>query len=138
MTETPYSFIWQSPLHGDVFGLHGADWVKINPIDWTHEVLARNIGTAPLYHSVVNNKVIVATGSYIYVYDGSSAQRLSIDTPPMPFVTVIDGSLPVGNYQVAIAYMRGDVESAVSEIAFTELSSNGGLSITWSLSLIHI
>ena len=135
VTETPYSFIWQSPLHGDVFGLHGADWVKINTVDWTHEVLASNVGTAPLYHSVINNKVVVATGSYIYVYDGSRAQRLSIDTPPMPIVTVIDGSLPAGNYQVAIAYMRGDVESAVSEIAFTELSKNGGLSITWSFSL---
>ena len=135
VTETPYSFIWQSPLHGDVFGLHGADWVKINTVDWTHEILAGGIGTAPLYHSVINNKVIVATSSYIYVYDGSSAQRLSIDTPPMPFVTVVDGSLPAGNYQVAIAYMRGGIESALSELSFSTLGETGGLLITLPLPL---
>lgn len=135
VSDVNYQSLWQSSLHGDVFGLFENQWVKVDPDTWTHEVLARNIGTAPLYHSVVNNKVMVATGSHIYVYDGSSAQRLSIDTPPMPFVAAIDGSLPAGNYQVAIAYMRGDVESAVSEIAFTELSSNGGLSITWSFAI---
>lgn len=143
ITDESFCYLWQSPLHGDVFGLHGADWVKINPIDWTYDILVADVGDAPLHHDVLNNQVIVATGRDIYVYDGISAKRLSIDTPPAPFVTVIDGSLPAGNYQVAIAYLRDDrVESALSEIAFNHLENNSGLTVTWAMpfdpSITHV
>ena len=126
VSELGYQSLWQSPLHGDVFGLLDGDWVKVNPNTWQHEVLASNVGKSAIYHEVLNNKVVVATDSGILVYDGAKAERLGIDTPPAPLVGVTDGALPMGEYQVAIAWLKGELESGMSAIAFSTIEHDGG------------
>lgn len=133
LTDNHYRYLWQSPLHGDVFALHEGNWVKVNTADWSHEILAINVGDGPIYHEVLNNKVIVSAKFGIYVFDGQKAQPLAIDTPAIPMITHIDGSLPAGDYQVAIAWMREDTESALSEISFNRLNAQGGLSVVWAM-----
>lgn len=132
LTDNNYSHLWQSPLHGDVFALHNGNWVKVNTADWSHDVLALNVGDEPLYYEVLNNKVIVSAKFGIYVYDGQKAQPLAIPTPAMPITMSIEGSLPAGNYQVATAWMRDDMESALSELSFNRLDAQSGLSVFWA------
>lgn len=81
VSDVNYQSLWQSSLHGDVFGLFENQWVKVDPDTWTHEVLISNVGESPLYHAVLNNKVIVAAKNGIFSYDGNRARKLGIDTP---------------------------------------------------------
>lgn len=135
VSDVNYQSLWQSSLHGDVFGLFENQWVKVDPDTWTHEVLISNVGESPLYHAVLNNKVIVAAKNGIFSYDGNRARKLGIDTPPAASVSLISGSLPTGEYKAAIAWLRDDVESALSELSFNALDKTGGLLVTLPLPL---
>jgi hypothetical protein len=134
VSPTLYRDIWQSPLHGDTFGRLGDEWVKIDPVAWTHEALVV-VGEGDIAHEVLNNQVCAATASGIYVYDGQSAKRLTIDTPPSPLALSGTGSLPAGTYGVSVAWLRGTLESAPSSIAFVDVPDAGGLQVTLPPSL---
>lgn len=86
VTDSSYKNIWQSPLHKDVFATFVDDWVKINTSNWSHEVLA-TIGGSVVSHTVLNNQVVVAGTQGIFMYDGQTCQRLTIDTPPPPMAS---------------------------------------------------
>lgn len=134
VTAQRYRNLWQSPLHGDTFATLGADWVKVDPSTWLHRVLAA-VGDGDAAHEVLNNQVVVAAPAGIFTFDGSTAQRLTLDTPAPPFVMAESGSLPAGTYGVAVAWLRGAQESAQSEIAFTEVGDAGALSVTLPMCL---
>lgn len=129
-----YRSVWQSPLHGDVFGTLGAQWVKIDPATWAHEVLA-DVGEGDVFHEVLNNLVCVATPSGIYSFDGAKVERMGLDTPAAPYVVAGEGSLNPGTYGVAVAWIRGSLESALSAASFVEVSQGEGLQITLPLSM---
>lgn len=124
VTDQPIKNLWQSPLHSDTFGTLDDQWVKVNPLDWTTEPLAR-IGKGIVAHEVVNNQVYAAGPNGIFVFDGNKATSLTIDTPPSPMLRTDIGGLDSGNYGVAIAYIRGALESATSEMAsvYTQLGA---------------
>lgn len=115
VTDNKYRGLWQSPLHKDVFGLYVNDWVKvmINGNSWSHEVLA-TIGDSDVYHTVLNNLVVVAGKHGIYTYDGRIAQPLTIDAPPPPFA-----ASTIANHtktrSIAISWLRGSMESSLSD-----------------------
>lgn len=129
-TATRYKNLWQSPLHGDVFGTLNDDWVRISPDDWTCEILAA-VGEGAASHTVLNNQVVVAAPAGLFVFDGNSARPFTIPTPPAPLVVAGDGSLHAGTYGVAIAWLRGATESATGAIAFADIGEAGGLAITF-------
>lgn len=128
VSASAYREVWQSPLHGDVFGRLDSQWVKINPADWSHEVLAE-LG-ARVSHVVLNNLVCAAGPNGLFTYDGVQASRLTIDTPPAPMVASGAGSLEAGTYGVAVAWLRGQVESAVSEMRSIAVEQHGSLETT--------
>jgi len=135
VTTTPYRWIWQSPLHGDVFGVLGEQWVRIDPTTWTHEALAV-IGAGPAFHEVVNASVVVAGAAGLFVFDGSSARRLTLDSPAPPMVVGSgSGALPGGTYGVAVAWLRGQQESPLSAVAFAEVEDGGRIQVTFPLCL---
>jgi len=134
VTAQRYRNLWQSPLHGDTFATLGTDWVKVDPSTWLHRVLAA-VGDGDAAYEVLNNQVVVAAPAGIFTFDGSVAQRLTLDTPAPPFVMAESGSLPAGTYGVAVAWLRGAQESAQSEIAFTEVGDAGALSVTLPMCL---
>lgn len=125
VTDKPLRHLWQSPLHGDVFGVLDGEWVKVDPATWDTEVLA-TIGEGDVSHEVVNNLVMVAGPTGIFLYDGTNARRLAIDTPAAPFVMNGSGSLESGRYGVSVAFLRGLVESPTSPIYFIDLDGDGG------------
>lgn len=127
VTELNFKNIWQSPLHKDIFATLGDQLVKLNPINWQYEVLA-TIGTGHVNFGVINNLVYIAGVIEIYTYNGISIQPLTIDTPAPPLVNQIDeGSLKSGSYNIAISWLRGQQESALSQLANIndDQSSNG-------------
>lgn len=134
ISSEKYRCVWQSPLHGDVFGMLGAQWVKIDPMTWTHEVLSE-VGDGDVYHEVLNNLVCVATPSGIYSFDGAKVERMSLDTPAAPYVVTGEGSLNPGTYGVAVAWLRGSLESAPSAVSFVEVAQGEGLQITLPMSM---
>ena len=119
--------VWQSSLHGEVFAALGDSWGKVDTQDWSFQSLAR-CGKGRLWHEVVNHQVMVATDEGIWVYDGQSAKRLAIETPPMPLVLEAVGSMEMGSYGVAVSWLRGGLESAVSPMVTAEVRQ-GGLSV---------
>lgn len=112
-TDNRYQYLWQSSLHGDVFGLLDSTWCKVNTTDWTSEPLCY-IGDGDVCHTVLNNLVVVAGKHGVYTYDGQTCQPLTIDRPPSPIVT---GDIEQTNQtrSVAISWVRGSTESSLSD-----------------------
>lgn len=127
-TSTPYADLWQSPLHGDTFARMGAQWVKVNTADWSHEVLAE-VGEGALFHLVLNGVVLVAGPAGIFQYNGSTAQPLTLNAPAAPVVTASAGSLEAGDYGVAVAWLRGALESPLSPMTTHTGAAAGGLRV---------
>lgn len=119
--------MWQSPLHGDVFAALGDEWGLVDTHNWGFQALAR-CGKGKIWHEVVNHHVMVATDEGILVYDGQLVKRLAIETPPMPLVLETVGSMEMGSYGVAVSWLSGKLESAVSAMATIEVKQ-GGLSV---------
>lgn len=134
VTATPYADLWQSPLHGDVFARLGANWVKVNPADWSHTVLA-TVGEGACIHLVLNGLVLVAGSAGLFQYDGQAAKRFTLDTPPAPAVFAGTGALEAGAYGVAVAWLRGSLESPLSPMAHCQVGKCGALSVTLPLVL---
>lgn len=133
VTTAAYRNLWQSPLHGDVFGTLGDQWVRIDPANWTHEALA-TIGEGDVSHEVLNNRVVAAGPAGLFVFDGSSAQRLTFDSAAPPMVAALGGgSLAAGTYGAAVAWLRGDLESQTSEATFVEVGEGGMLRVAFPL-----
>lgn len=129
-----YRNLWQSPLHGDTFGTLGDQWHKIDPEAWSSESLA-TIGEGIASHIVLMNMVCAAGPAGIFTYDGSKAQRLTLDTPAAPLVMVGEGSLEQGAYHVAVAWLRGSQESALSEAATVHVPADGALEVAFPMCL---
>lgn len=119
----PLKNLWYSHLHGDTFATLFGQWVKVNPQDWSTEDLCDVGGEASFI--VLNGKVLAVNSGGIHVYNGRTAQPLTIATPPAPLVEVDEGALPPGDWAFAVAFLRGDVESAVSEAAPFKVVSGG-------------
>ncbi len=126
-TATTYSDLWQSPSHG-LFGRLGGQWVKIDPANWGHAVLAE-IGEAPLAHLQLNNRVVAAGRDGLFESDGTTARRMALDVPAPPIVTSGSGSLPEGAYGVAVAWLRGAQESPTSSITHAHVPAAGSLEV---------
>ena len=127
--DKPYKNLWQSSLHKDVFATLGDKWVKLDIDSDTHQEL-EVIGEGDAYHAVLDNRVIVSAPRGLFVYDGVKAERLTIDTPPVPFVSIGGGSLPAGRYGLAVSWLRGGKESGASRISFVDVEDGSGLSVT--------
>lgn len=129
VTDSRFQNLWQSPLHKDVFAILGSVWVKVNTNDWSYSALA-DIGSGDLYHTVLNNIIVVAGKHGIYTYDGQTCQPLTIGTPPTP---VASGAPDDDNQSrsVAISWLRGSMESSLSDYV-----SAPGSAITVTLPLV--
>ena len=134
VTSTPYADLWQSPLHGDTFARLGSQWVKVNMADWTHEVLAE-VGEGALSHLVLNGTVLVAGPAGIFQYDGRTAQPFTLSAPAAPVVTASAGSLEAGDYGVAVAWLRGALESPLSPMTTHKSAAAGGLQVLLPMAL---
>lgn len=133
VTTAAYRNLWQSPLHGDVFGTLGNQWVRVDPASWTHEALA-TIGEGDVSHEVLNNRVVVSGPAGLFVFDGGSAQRLTFDSAAPPMVAALGGgSLAAGTYGAAVAWLRGDLESQTSEATFVEVGEGGLLRVAFPM-----
>lgn len=113
VTDNRYQCLWQSPLHKDVFAVLDDEWVKVDISDWSNEPLA-SIGSGDVWHTVLNNLVVVAGKLGLFYFDGKDCLPLTIDTPPMP---VAYGGIDKTKQtrSIAISYVRGDKESALSD-----------------------
>jgi hypothetical protein len=126
--------LWCSPATDTVFATQGRAWVRINPQDWSLTPLA-TLGDDPVSHIDLNGEVLAAGPEGLFAYDGQTARRFTIETPSAPMLeATTDGSLEAGTYGVAVAWLRGETESAVSEAAFITLGETGGISITFPYS----
>lgn len=129
--DLPLRHVWQSPLHKDVFAVLNGKWVKADLVHGNHEELAA-VGTGYAYHAVLDNRVLLSAPGGLFVYDGKSAQRLTVDTPPAPAAYSGSGSsLPKGRYGLAVSWLRQGLESAVSTAAFVDVSDGGSISVTF-------
>lgn len=125
-TETPYKNLWNSPLHGDTFGTLNGELVKINPVDWSHESLGIQLQGIVCYQ-VVNNFIVISDATDLYKFDGTSMEKLTIETPPEPMARLSTGSLLDGTYTVAIAWSKDGRESGLS--TSVSLNVEGGIEL---------
>lgn len=122
-TDTPFKNLWQSPLHQDVFASLDNQLVKVDPDSWSHEVIYDGVDTSLVCYELINNAVFISTTDGIFIYKGgATAQALTIDTPATPMLSQKNnGQLYGGTYTVAIAWLKGQVESGLSESASIEI-----------------
>ena len=122
VTDNKYHNLWQSPLHKDVFAVFGDDLVKVNP-DWTHDHLM-NVGGGHVVYEVLNNHVIAASKQGLFIYDGQTCQILTIDAPPAPIADDNVENTQPSSRSVAIAWLRGSMESSLSDYVTAGESAN--------------
>lgn len=120
--------VWQSPLHGDVFTVSDNAWGILDTVSGSLKILLHDVGSASVYHCLLNNRVLVSCERGLFVYDGTQATPLCIDAPAAPLLLPENGSLPNGTYAVAVSWLRGDLESGLSPTSHIDVS-NGGLQI---------
>lgn len=114
-----------------MYGTLSTEWVLIDPTDWSHTVLAGTDSADWAYHCDVNGFAVVAVPSGLWVHDGTSARRLSLDRPGAPMPTVeAGGSLAAGRYGVAVAWLRGAKESPCSLIEWADVPEASLLRVT--------
>lgn len=126
--------LWQSTLHRDTFATLGDQWVKVDARTWDSQPLAA-VGDGPVSHLVLNGAVLVAGLAGIFQYDGTAAQRFTLDVPPAPMVSPGAGSLEPGAYGVAVAWLRGPTESPLSAATHCTVGVSGGLAVTLPMCL---
>lgn len=125
VTDSKFQNLWQSPLHKDVFAILGSVWAKVNTNDWSYNALA-DIGSSDLYHTVLNNLVVVAGKHGIYTYDGQTCQRLTIDAPPPPFLATLIAD-HTQTRSIAISWLRGSMESSLS--SYVSMGADGDIAL---------
>ena len=122
VTDSKYHCLWQSPLHKDVFAVLGEDLVKVKP-DWTHDQLM-NIGGGHVVYEVLNNHIIAASKQGLFTYDGQTCQPLTIDAPPAPIANDNVENTKPSSRSVAISWLRGLMESSLSDYVTAGESAN--------------
>lgn len=115
VSDKPYKNLWQSPLHKDVFAVIGDELVKVNTANWTHEAIATIGNGGTVVYEVLNNHVIAANKNGLFVYDGQTCQPLTIDRPPAPITNDNVGNTRPSSRSVAISWLRGSMESSLSD-----------------------
>lgn len=127
MTNNHYRNIWQSPLHKDVFATLDRQLVKLNTLDWSHDVLLDQISPEYICYEVLNNLILVSSLTEIFVFNGIKIEPLAIENPASPILESRNygGTLGAGDYVVAISYDRNDKESGLSEHVQTHLNITG-------------
>ena len=116
LSDTAFKFLWQSSLHGDCFAALAGDWVKVNPNTWDYEVLISGVAHGPIYHQVLNNRVVMCAEHGLYLHDGQAAYSLCLETPASPMAYFSDnGSILSVDYSLAISWLCNGQESALSE-----------------------
>lgn len=145
VTSQPIRGLWQSPLHGDTFATLGDQWVLVDTDSWDTTPLA-TAGEGESYHEVLNNLVTVAAPEGIFSFNGAKAERLTVDTPPSPVASALEpvaepadsgSSFDYEKAKVgfAIAWMREDKESALSDVAFADALPNSSFDVSFPLAL---
>lgn len=127
LTVLKYKNIWQSPLHKDVFATLDRQLVKLNILDWSHDVLLDHINPEYVCYEVLNNQVFISTLSEIFIFNGIKIVPLAIENPASPILESRNdgGILGTGDYVVAISYTRNGKESGLSEHVKTHLNITG-------------
>lgn len=134
VTPTAYRNLWQSPLHGDVFGQLEEEWGRVDRYTWEFEPLA-TVGSGLVAQFVLNNLVAVSSPYGIWTYNGAEAVPLCLPEPPAPRLELEAGSLASGDYGVALAWLRDGMESPLSPAAFVNAPDGAGLRVTFPLCL---
>lgn len=136
VTDQALRSLWQSSLHRDCFAALGSQWCKVDPNTWEIQTLIE-CGPGGLFHVVLNNMVCMACDEGLFTYDGQTAKRLTINTPPKPQASVSDssGSLDAMTYNFAISWVSGGLESALSEIDQVELKEKGTIQLQFPMCL---
>lgn len=129
VSDKPIKDMWQSPLHQDVFGRIDDDWVLVNPASWEVKTLAQ-VGNAPIYHALVNNRVVVAGKNGLFEYDGQKAIPLTIPTPAPPLAMGENDNAPVGECVSGIDEHTHKARTRVIAISYLVGEKEGGLSNT--------
>lgn len=131
VTATSYKNLWQSPLHGDVFATLDNNLVRVNPVDWSHEVLGP-VRSGDIQFEVINNLIYLSDGFEIYGFDGARLEPIAIETPSAPLARLQAGSLKPGKYNLAITWLSRGKESGLSALATIEIDSTQeqGIAVT--------
>lgn len=144
VTDTPFQFLWQSPLHGDCFATLGHDWVKVHS-DWSHEVLLPDVARGHIEHMVLNNKVLMASEQGLFVYDGQHAMSFQLPTPAEPLLQQAangSGDLSAGEYSVAVSWLRNGMESGLSALGSVVLTHQAAMDVVlpycFDASITHV
>ena len=129
VSDIPYKSVWQSSLHGDVFGVVDLHLVRINVADWSYEILGE-VRSEKINYEIINNLVYLCDGFELYAFDGELLQKLTIDTPPPVLCEQREpGALKQGKYTVAITWEVKGKESALSSLFSIDVGEHSSIEV---------
>lgn len=126
VTDVQISHLWRSTLSGEVFGVAGGQWGRVDLRDWSLEPMIPWHGEWAS-HCQLGAEVAVAGVDGIFTWDGKGVRRLTIDTPPAPMLMPEAGGTLQGRIAVGVSWLRGRKESSVSLRA--ECDADGGVRV---------
>ena len=86
----------------------------------------------PVSYDMLNNTVVCGNpAELLAISPDSSVRALGLENPGAPVLSSSgSGGLEAGRYGVAITYLRGNEESAMSSISYIDVPQNQGITIT--------
>lgn len=85
----------------------------------------------PCDYCELNDAVIVSNRTTLIQVKNGAWQKLGVPNAPAPFLSInVAGSLPAGRYSVAMGYLRGDEQGALSQIQTATLATGQGITVT--------
>lgn len=129
ISDIAYKSLWQSSLHGDVFGVLGLHLVKINPTDWSHEVLGL-LKSDQVSYEIINNMIYICDGYALYTFNGAVLENLTLDTPSSVMCHKReDGALKQGQYNIAITWQANGKESGLSPLCDIQVNEHSMIEV---------
>jgi hypothetical protein len=123
--------VWSSEVRGDSFAIVGGALCQVH-VPWSATSLQALTQDAAFSYTDLNGEVVCGSRyDALVIKTDSTVRRLGLETPGAPGLAAAgSGGLDAGTYGVALAYLCGSEEGALSRAAFVELTVGQGLSLT--------
>lgn len=118
---------------GKIYLADGTDLKRVDPADFSEEVLASVPANAYLNYASLNEFLYVAAGDtgYRVSPDGAVGYWSPEQPAGQPDISSVSlGGMPAGTYQVAIVYLRSGEESGSARAVKVTVPDNGGIQLT--------
>lgn len=127
--------LWADDTGAQCLFAQGAQLMQLNP-DYSARALKTLAGVGQrVSYAKVSERVYFTNAVDSGIVESGSVRSWGLAVPPLPGVAIIPGTLPAGNYQFVVTYLRNDGQESGAPLAGTVVvPANSGLAFTLPVS----